>query len=152
MKTTKVEQFDIVGIKTRTINNGSAAKDIPALWNRFMSENIIENIPNKTNNAIYCLYTNYEGDHTKPYDVILGCKVDNLNEIPKSLTHLQVPVATNAKFLAKGVIEHGQAVVSTWMQIWESDIDRAFSVDYEVYDERSQDLQNAEVDIFIALK
>ncbi len=152
MKTTNVEQFDIVGIKTRTINDGSAATDIPALWNRFMSENILENIPNKTNSAIYCLYTGYEGDHTQPYDVILGCKVNEVNEIPEGLTHLQVPASDNAQFLAKGVIEHGQAVVATWMQIWKSDLDRAFSVDYEVYDERSADLQNAEVDIFIALK
>ena len=152
MKTTKVEQFDIVGIRTRTINDGSAAKDIPALWNRFMSENILENIPNKTNNAIYCLYTAYEGDHTQPYDVVLGCKVNDINEIPEGLTHLQVPATRNAQFLAKGVIEHGQAVVETWMQIWQSDLDRAFSVDYEIYDERAENLQNAEVDIFIALK
>tara|TARA_R110000737_G_C14559813_1_gene482081 strand:+ start:743 stop:1201 length:459 start_codon:yes stop_codon:yes gene_type:complete len=152
MKTTNVKQFDIVGIRTRTINDGSAAKDIPALWNRFMSENILENIPNRTNNAIYCLYTEYEGDHTQPYDVVLGCKVNNTNDIPDGFTHLHVPASSNAQFLAKGVIEHGQAVVETWMQIWQSDLDRAYSIDYEVYDERAENLQNAEVDIFIALK
>lgn len=151
MKTTKVEQFDIVGIRTRTINDGSAAKDIPALWNRFMSENILENIPNKIDNTIYCLYTEYDGDHTQPYDVVLGCKVKNTNEIPDGFTYLHVPATNNAQFLAKGVIEHGQAVVDTWMKIWQSELDRSFSVDYEVYDERSQDLQNAEVDIFIGL-
>ena len=151
MKTTKVEQFDIVGIRTRTINDGSAAKDIPALWNRFMSENILENIPNKVDNTIYCLYTEYDGDHTQPYDVVLGCKVKNTDEIPDGFTYLNVPATNNAQFLAKGVIEHGQAVVDTWMKIWQSDLDRSFSVDYEVYDERSQDLQNAEVDIFIGL-
>jgi len=152
MKTTLVEQFDIVGIRTKTTNNGSASKDIPALWGRFMSENILENIPNKIDNAIYCLYTEYEGDHTQPYDVVLGCKVSNSNEIPEGFTHLHVPKSENAKFLAKGVIEHGQAVIETWMKIWQSDLDRAFRVDYEVYDERSADLQNAEVDIFIGLK
>ncbi|MFT4533915.1 MAG: putative transcriptional regulator YdeE [Saprospiraceae bacterium] len=117
-----------------------------------MSENILENIPNRTNNTVYCLYTEYEGDHTQPYDVVLGCKVSNTNNIPDGFTHLHVPESSNEQSLAKGVIEHGQAVVDTWMQIWQSDFDRAYSIDYEVYDERAENLQNAEVDIFIALK
>ncbi len=152
MKTSKVDQFDIVGIRTRTINDGSAAKDIPALWNRLMAENILANIPNRVDDKIYCLYTEYESDHLHPYDVVLGCKVENINDIPDGYTHLNVPATENAQFLAKGNIEHGEAVVDTWMNIWKSNLDRSYSVDYEIYDERSADLKNAEVDIFIALK
>ncbi len=152
MKTSKVDQFDIVGIRTRTINDGSAAKDIPALWNRLMAENILANIPNRVNDNIYCLYTEYESDHLHLYDVVLGCKVKNINDIPDGYTHLNVPATENAQFLAKGNIEHGEVVVDTWMNIWKSNLDRSYSVDYEIYDERSADLKNAEVDIFIALK
>lgn len=152
MKVTKVDRFDIVGIRTRTMNDGSAARDIPALWQRFMTEGVMDRIPNKADTSIYCLYTAYESDHLHPYDVVLGCKVIRTDNIPDGFTHLTVPAANNAQFLAKGVIEHGEAVIETWMEVWKADLDRAYSVDYEVYDERSNDLKNAEVDIFIALK
>jgi len=152
MKVTKANQFDIVGIKTRTSNDGNAAKDIPALWKRFMEENIMNRIPNKDGHTIFCLYTNYESDHLHPYDVVLGCKVKNTDNIPEGFTHLNVPATENAHFLAKGNIEQGEAVIATWMEVWKSDLNRTYSVDYEVYDERSADLKNAEVDIFIALK
>ncbi len=152
MKVTKADQFDIVGIKTRTINDGSAGKDIPALWGRFMKEDIMNRIPNKEGQSIYCLYTNYESDHLHPYDVVIGCKVNSTDNIPDGFIHLNVPSTDNAQFLAKGNIEHGEAVVATWMEVWKSDLNRAYTVDYEVYDDRSADLKNAEVDIFIALK
>jgi len=129
MKVTKANQFDI---------------------ERFMEENIMNRIPNKDGHTIFCLYTNYESDHLHPYDVVLGCKVKNTDNIPEGFTHLNVPATEN--FLAKGNIEQGEAVIATWMEVWKSDLNRTYSVDYEVYDERSADLKNAEVDIFIALK
>ena len=55
-----IEGFDIIGIKTRTANDGRAGKDIPMLWNTFMETNVKDRIPNKLNDSIYCLYSNYE--------------------------------------------------------------------------------------------
>lgn len=152
MKPTKIESFTVIGIKVRTINDGSAAKDLPKLWERFMSEQIFENIPNKLNQSIYCLYTNYEGDHTNPYDAILGCKVSSINDIPKGMISHTVPSSLGAKFVAKGSIINGEAVINTWFDIWKSDLDRSFQTDFEVYDERSRNIENAEVDIYISLK
>lgn len=51
----------------------------------------------------------------------------------------------------KGNILQG-LVFEAWTKIWNSNIDRKFSADFEVYDERAQDPENAEVDIFIAVK
>jgi len=56
-----------------------------------------------------------------------------------------------AKFTAKGSLVNGEAVVNTWYEIWKADIDRSFTTDFEVYDERSENRDHAEVDIFIAL-
>ena len=76
MQEIKIEAFDIIGISIRTTNeNMQAAQDIGALWGRFKGEDIFSQIPGKLEDDIYCIYTNYEGDHTKPYDVVLGCKV-----------------------------------------------------------------------------
>jgi len=81
-----IESFYVIGIAVRTSNeNGQAAQDIPALWNRFMSDNMMAQIPNKTDGAVYCIYTDYQKDHTKPYTTIIGCKVSTLDEVPKGM-------------------------------------------------------------------
>jgi hypothetical protein len=50
-----------------------------------MSEGIANQIPNKVDASIFSIYTNYEEDHTQPYDTILDCKVDSLDHIPKGI-------------------------------------------------------------------
>ena len=38
------------------------------------------------------------------------------------------------------------------MKIWNSDLDRSFTSDFEIYGEKAQNPETAEVDIFIAIK
>ena len=72
MQTKIIHPFKIIGISIQTTNeNDLASKDIAALWGRFMDENFLTKIPNKTGSDIYSLYTSYEGDHTLPYTTIL---------------------------------------------------------------------------------
>jgi predicted transcriptional regulator YdeE len=152
MSNQTIQKFSVIGISVRTTNeNGQASQDIPALWNKFMTEGIAEQIPNKVNNSIYCIYTEYEKDHTKPYTTILGCKVENLEIIPKGMVGKTFEEATYTKHIAKGNILQGM-VFGVWTKIWNSDLDRTFIADFEVYDEKAQNPENAEVDIFIAVK
>jgi predicted transcriptional regulator YdeE len=51
----------------------------------------------------------------------------------------------------KGNILQG-VVFDEWTKIWNSDLERAFTADFEVYGEKSLNPENAEVDIFIAVK
>ena len=45
-----IQKFNIIGISIRTTNeNEQSGKDIPALWDQFISEGIAEKIPNKNN-------------------------------------------------------------------------------------------------------
>ena len=152
MTETRIESFNVVGIKVRTANDGSAGNDLPILWGKFMEGELKDKIPNKVSDNIYCLYTNYEGDHTQPYDAILGCKVSSIEDIPEGMVAHNIESTNGAKFLAKGSLIKGEAVVNTWFKIWESSLDRTFTTDFEVYDERSTDLENAEVDIYISIK
>jgi predicted transcriptional regulator YdeE len=148
----KVEKFNVIGISIRTTNeNGQSEKDIPALWSKFMSEGITGQIPNKIDNSVYCIYTEYENDHTKPYSVILGCKVENLAIIPSGMIGKSIEEATYNKYIAKGNILQGM-VFSEWVRIWDLGLDRAFTVDFEVYGEKAQDLENAEVDIYVSTR
>jgi predicted transcriptional regulator YdeE len=147
-----IQKFRVIGISVRTTNeNGQAGQDIPALWNKFMTEGIAEQIPNKIDNSIYCIYTEYEKDDTKPYTTILGCKVDNLETIPNGMIGKTFEEATYTKYIAKGNILQGM-VFGEWTKIWNSDLDRTFTADFEVYGEKAQNPENAEVDIFVAVK
>ena len=43
-------------------------------------------------------------------------------------------------------------VYNEWVKIWNSDLDRTFVADFEVYGEKAQDPTNAEVEIFVGVK
>ncbi|HAO28726.1 MAG TPA: AraC family transcriptional regulator, partial [Chryseobacterium indologenes] len=55
------------------------------------------------------------------------------------------------KFTTKGDLAK-DLVINEWLKIWEMDMDRAFTADFEVYGEKAQNPSDAEVDIFIAVK
>lgn len=152
MKTTKLEAFNFIGISVRTTNeSGQAAKDIPLLWSKFFSENVSEKIKNKVSPDIYCIYTDYVKDHTQPYTTIIGFKVNNLDTIPEGMVGKSVLTGNYTTFIAQGKISDG-IVYNEWLKIWNAPIDRAFTADLEIYGQKSQDPENAEVEIFIALK
>lgn len=152
MSTQQIKPFSILGIAVRTTNeNGQSMKDIPALWNRFFSEGIAAKIPGKVDDAIYCVYTDYEGDYTKPYTTILGCKVESLAKAPSGLTGKTIEQGLYEKFTASGNLEQG-LVYQLWMKIWDSPLDRAYTADIEVYGPKAKNPLSAEVDIFVAVK
>jgi predicted transcriptional regulator YdeE len=151
MKNQTIPEFHVIGIAVRTTNeNGQAAQDIPALWNKLMSEGILDRIPNKIDHSIYCIYTEYEKDYTRPYTTILGCKVENLDSIPEGMIGKTIEESTYTKYVAKGDLMQG-VVFAEWTKIWNSDLDRTYTADFEVYGERSLNPADAEVDIFIVV-
>ncbi|WP_052598544.1 GyrI-like domain-containing protein [Aureispira sp. CCB-QB1] len=151
MQQETIAPFQIIGIAVRTSNQeNQAAKDIPALWNRFISENIMEKIPNRTGLEVYSIYTNYEGDHTQPYDTILGCKVSTLDEIPEGMIGQAFEGGKMAKFTSKGNLDDN-IIYQTWLEIWNTDLDRKFTADFEIHGPKSMDRANAEVDILVAI-
>jgi len=151
MQNTKLAPFQVIGISVRTTNeNGQAASDIGSLWGKFMTENISLKIPNKISDDIFAIYTNYISDHTKPYDTILGCKVSSLDMIPKGMVGLSFDGGTYNKFISKGDVTKG-AIYQTWVTIWNSDLDRLYTADFEVYGEKAKDPTDAEIAIFVAV-
>ncbi len=152
MNKVTVKEFKVVGISVRTTNkNGQSAKDIGALWNRFMAEGVLEKIPNRVDNTIYSIYTEYEGDYTKPYTTLLGCKVTSMETIPEGLVAKTFEGGSYIKFVAKGDLTKG-AVYESWSKIWNTDLGRAYTADFEVYGEKAQNPADAEVDIYVGIK
>jgi predicted transcriptional regulator YdeE len=147
-----IQNFSIIGISVRTTNeNKQSAKDIPALWNKLLSEEVLNKIPNKISKDIVCVYTDYEKDHTKPYTTILGAIVAHLDSVPEGMTGKTIEGINYEKFTAKGNLAEG-IVIKEWIKIWNSDLERIFTSDFEIYGEKAQNPENAEVDIFIAIK
>lgn len=150
MGNVKIEAFKVIGISVRTSNqNGQAAQDIGALWEKFMSEGIPDQIPNKIDNAIYAVYTDYEGDYTQPYTTLLGCKVASLESIPEGMTGKSFKGGNYLKFNASGDLNKG-VVYAEWSKIWKLDLNRSYTADFEVYGEKAMNPKEASVDIFIA--
>ncbi len=151
METKDIQEFYIIGISVRTTNaNGQGAKDIGALWNRFIGEGIAEKIPNKSGFDIYSVYTEYEGDYTLPYTTILGCKVNSIDEIPDGMIAHQIGNGKYQLFVAKGNLNEG-VVVAEWQKIWNSDLVRKYTSDFEIYGAKAQNPEDAEVEIYIAV-
>ena len=152
MKNIQSKAFKVIGISVRTTNeNGQSTKNIGELWNKFMSEGIINKIPNKVDNTIYSIYTDYKSDHTKPYTAILGCEVKNLDTIPEGMIAKIFNSGNYTKFTTKGDLTKGVIFVE-WSKIWKMDLERAYTADFEVYGEKAQNPTDAEVDIFVAIK
>lgn len=152
MDHTKLEAFTVIGISTRTTNeNNQSAADIGMLWNKFMSEGILQKIPNKRDDAIYSIYTEYESDYTKPYTTILGCRVKNTNTIPEGMVAINIKASNYTEFTAKGNLQEG-LVYKKWLEIWNMDLDRAYQADFEIYDAKAQNPEEAEVCIYIGVK
>lgn len=151
MSYVQVEAFNIVGLSIRTTNeNGQSAKDIPELWNTFLAEKIGDKVPNKLSTNIYCVYTDYEKDYTKPYTTLLGYRVENLGSIPVGLTGKSFSGGDYKIYKVKGKLADG-IVYNEWTKIWNSDLSRAYTADFEVWGEKAQNPDDAEIEIFIAI-
>jgi predicted transcriptional regulator YdeE len=149
--------FDVIGISVRTSNRaemGGAGK-IPKLWGEFYTGGIIGQIPNKANDAIVVLYYNYESDKDTEYSYLIGARVNSTAGVPKGMTVRHVPAGNFALFTTdRGPV--AQVVQKGWQQIWsvpknQPGGDRAYKVDYEIYDARSRDPQSSQVDIYIGI-
>ncbi|MGB5434320.1 MAG: GyrI-like domain-containing protein [Maribacter sp.] len=135
----EIEPFKIIGIAVQSTNEGGkSAKDMGDLWGRFYSEEIASKIPNKIDETIYAIYTDYESDYTGSYMAIIGLRVNKLNNIPDGMAGRTFEGGTYKKFIAEG--EMPKAIVKQWQYIWEQDkkLNRKYTADFEVYKQDSE--------------
>lgn len=147
-----MESFKLIGLKLkkRTKNaNGQSGKDCGELWQYFEEHKIADQVPNKESNAIYAVYYDYESDEKGLFSYFIGCKVDVNTVKPENLDELIIPPQSYYKEIAKGQMTG--CISDAWSRIWNSNLNRKFAFDFEVYDERSFDWNNAHIDIFISI-
>ena len=148
----KDNRFKIVGISLRTKNERKqAAKDIEALWETFYTNSVANKIPHRLGNDIYVVYTDYESNFKGEYTCLIGCPVKILDSIPEGLIGRKFSAQPMKHFTTKGKLP--KAVGEVWERIWEKDeeLNRSYTYDLEVYSEKSNSNEEAEVDIYIGV-
>lgn len=138
-----------IGLELRT-NNEECSSAMPAHKDRFFKENILAIIPNKINKNILALYTDYEGDYTKPYSWILGCEVFSLEDIPEGLVGKVIAESKYAVFTTHG--EFPQGLIAVWQDVWKSGLQRLYTNDFEVYRSDFDPQRNPQVQVYIAIE
>ena len=147
----ELEEKVAQGIKIRTTNKeGKAVQDIGITWQKLFANGIYEKIPNKINSKTIGLYTEYEGDYTKPYTFIAGAEVSKSVQMGEELESIIIPKGKYAKFIITGDVQN--SVGQAWQEIWNMDLKRKYTCDFEEYQNNSEDMQKQEIHIYIALE
>ena len=147
----ELEEKKVVGVKIKTTNqNGKSIQDIGMTWQKLFADGIYEKIQNKVNNKTIGLYTEYEGDYTKPYTFVAGVEVSEELENNKEIVTKIIPKGKYARFIITGDVQN--SVGQAWQEIWNMDLKRKYTCDFEEYQNNSEDMQNQEIHIYIALE
>jgi predicted transcriptional regulator YdeE len=124
---------------------------------QILSEGIADKIPSELDSTIYAVYTGYASDDNGEYDFIIGMKVSRVSDVPPGMVTKTVPKGRYAVVAsARGSV--AQVVPQAWRQVYSLDDSkqlggtRAYKADFELYDQRSQNPQDSQVDLYIGLK
>lgn len=150
--------FNVIGIADRTTNAKEMSGEgvIGKQWARFFQDNVLAQIPNKSDTSIIAVITDYASDKDGEYTHLIGARVTSTVDVPADMVVKKVPAGKYAIFTSeKGPV--AQVVVATWKRIWMQPKtapggDRAYKADYEVYDERARDPENTQMDVHVGVK
>ena len=150
-------EIQLVGIAVRTSNAkemNQATAQIGTTIQRYLDEAIAQKIQHKKSpGKTCCVYTEYESDQNSDYTYLIGEEVTS--SMPQAgLKLITVPKQTYIKFTT----EPGKMpaiAISAWQTIWGTSFSdwggRRFKTDFELYDERALDPDNAVLDICIGV-
>jgi predicted transcriptional regulator YdeE len=142
-------------VRTNNADEMSGEGKIGPLWQRTMQQNLIAQIPHRSDGNLFVVYSNYASDEKGEYDYLLGARVSSVENLPASMAWRKVEPGAYAVILT----EKGQmpgVLQAAWARIWKMSVaelggKRAFLTDYEVYDQRSADMQSAQVEIHVGV-
>ncbi len=147
----ELEEKVVEGIRIKTTNQeGKSVQDIGMTWQKLFEDGVYNRIQNKVNNKTIGLYTEYEGDYTKPYIFIAGAEVIKEEKDNEELANKVIPKGKYAKFVIIGDVKN--SVGQAWQEIWNMNLNRKYTCDFEEYQNNSEDMQKQEIHIYIAIE
>lgn len=157
---TELPAIKLVGITARTSNtqemNPETSK-IGTTMQRFFTAGMQAQIFGRKNpGTVFAVYTNYESDEHGAYTYFLGEEVNDFENIQQGFETLTIPSQTYVKFTS----DPGKmpaVCIDMWQNIWKMNAadlggQRTYIADFEVYNERSQNPEQAVLDIYIAIR
>jgi predicted transcriptional regulator YdeE len=154
-----IPEKKLVGITTRTSNKDEfdpSKSKIGTMMQSYWQNAISDKILNRKNpGTTICAYMDYESDYTGRYTYFIGEEVSSFTSVTGNLVEIIILAQTYCKFTTtKGIMP--KIIIDAWLKIWQmNDQDfgskRAYLADYEVYDQRAIDPNNAVVDIYIGI-
>ena len=143
-------------IRTNNADEVSGRGRIGDLWRRFAQQDLARSIPNRVDQSLIVVYSDYASDERGEYGYLLGARVSSVEHLPPQLSYRSVVSGRYAVFTT-AVGPRVAVLQSAWQKVWSSspaDLggQRAFLTDYELYDRRSADPDHAQIEIHIGLK
>ncbi len=136
----------VVGKCIKTANTDPNMKeDISKLWQDFFQNNVPADIINKTTGNVFALYSDYDSDGY--YVATAGCEVSSFDG--EVLAQKTIPASKYAKFIGRGL--PCSIAAEMWEKIWQVDLDRTFTGDFEDYT-KSYENGEYDVEIYVAIK
>lgn len=147
----ELEEKLVEGISKITTNqNGKAIQDIGIVWQKFFADGEYNKIENKSNNKAIGLYTDYEGDYTLAYNFVACCEVTKKSNNMENRVTKIIPKGKYAKFVIIGDVQN--SVGEAWGKIWSMELKRKYTCDFEEYQNNTENMQNQEIHIYIAIE
>ena len=148
------ESFRIIGVELKTTtHDGKNFVEIPQFWEKVLEEGQIEKIPDKKfQDTVLGICMDFE--HSSRFSYIIGSEVTSTENTPEDMVCRTIPAAQYAVFTARGKLPDSIQDVTRYIyREWlpNSEFQRANSADFEWYDERSEDEDNGEVDIYVPI-
>lgn len=145
----ELSEKTVVGLTARTNNSApDMTSVIGGLWGRFFGEGIFAAIRQKANDKSLGIYTDYAGNEHDDYSIVVACEVNAADTVPSGAVVKTIPAGRYAKFVVQGHLH--TAVAAFWQQLWAMELPRAYTCDFEEY--QNADPDNALIHIYIGLK
>ncbi len=142
-----VEEKNVEGILIHTQNaDGKAMTDMAALWQDFFGQGKAGLVRGRVNENFIGLYTDYEGDFTKPYAYLAGSETSGSEQA--AFTVRKIVAGKYAKFVAKGDLE--KEVGTIWSTVWSLPLKRSYQSDFEEY--IGSDGVTGEIHVYIGIE
>lgn len=129
---------------------------IPKFWERFMHENLTGKIPNKVNPNARLGISKEINAGTGSLSYLICTEVNSLDNIPEGMVGKVIPSNKYAVFTAKGqpipekIAETWAGAFNSWLA--ESGFELAEGEFFELFDERCNNTDSSEVDVYIPIK
>jgi predicted transcriptional regulator YdeE len=91
-----------------------------------------------------------KSDYMGYYTALLGCKINSPADMPEGFSAISLPAGKYQVYSMGG--KFPENVRLAWQEIWESDVNRAYSADFDLYSAGAKSFEETEVKIYLAVK